>query len=154
MRISDWSSDVCSSDLVGAGRGDGAVGEDAVLVAELDLFAHRVGWVVLVDGPVLIEVDHWRDPGVRSEPGQPVLDQAQELGSESAGVDHLRVGVEVAAQGADDVGEGEVQVELGGDVGPGRGDRRSEEHTSELKSLMRIPYSAFFLKKKKIRRNK
>src|SRR3546814_1258438 len=141
MRISDWSSDVCPSDLpevgrvgfavvgpagegfhpvmasaqagevvgvgltwwavgvvgldvveVGAGRGDGAVGEDAVLVAELDLFAHRVGWVVLVDGPVLIEVDHWRDPGVRSEPGQPVLDQAQELGSESAGGAPLRVG--------------------------------------------------------------
>src|SRR3546814_8283479 len=28
---------------------------------------------------------------------------------------------------------------------------RSEEHTSELKTLMRIPYAAFFLKKKKNR---
>src|SRR3546814_6372267 len=27
-------------------------------------------------------------------------------------------------------------------------DRRSEEHTSELQSLMRIPYAVFFLKKK------
>src|SRR3546814_14248038 len=67
-----WGVGVVGLDVVevGAGRGDGAVGEDAVLVAELDLFAHRVGWVVLVDGPVLIEVDHWRDPGVRSEPGK------------------------------------------------------------------------------------
>src|SRR3546814_6238519 len=29
-------------------------------------------------------------------------------------------------------------------------DYRSEEHTSELKSLMRISYAVFFLKKKKI----
>src|SRR3546814_4605221 len=31
-----------------------------------------------------------------------------------------------------------------------RGDRRSEEHTSELQSLMRISYAVFCLKKKKI----
>src|SRR3546814_6119510 len=30
----------------------------------------------------------------------------------------------------------------------GRGDRRSEEHTSELQSLMRISYADFCLKKK------
>src|SRR3546814_3685694 len=30
----------------------------------------------------------------------------------------------------------------------GRGDRRSEEHTSELQSLMRISYAVFCLKKK------
>src|SRR3546814_10048198 len=30
-----------------------------------------------------------------------------------------------------------------------RGHRRSEEHTSELQSLMRISYAVFFLKKKK-----
>src|SRR3546814_10239982 len=31
----------------------------------------------------------------------------------------------------------------------GRGDSRSEEHTSELQSLMRISYAVFCLKKKK-----
>src|SRR3546814_9887129 len=31
----------------------------------------------------------------------------------------------------------------------GRGHRRSEEHTSELQSLMRISYAVFCLKKKK-----
>src|SRR3546814_4492333 len=36
------------------------------------------------------------------------------------------------------------------DVRPGRGGReRSEEHTSELQSLMRISYAVFCLKKKK-----
>src|SRR3546814_7329742 len=40
--------------------------------------------------------------------------------------------------------------------GPGRsGDPgRSEEHTSELQSLMRISYAVFCLKKKKIKNNK
>src|SRR3546814_8721076 len=35
--------------------------------------------------------------------------------------------------------------------GEGREDRRSEEHTSELQSLMRISYAVFCLKKKKTR---
>src|SRR3546814_11527939 len=34
-------------------------------------------------------------------------------------------------------------------AGPGRSRRRSEEHTSELQSLMRISYAVFCLKKKK-----
>src|SRR3546814_6931037 len=33
-----------------------------------------------------------------------------------------------------------------------KGMARSEEHTSELQSLMRISYAVFFLKKKKIKR--
>src|SRR3546814_5773409 len=33
-----------------------------------------------------------------------------------------------------------------------RGDERSEEHTSELQSLMRISYAVFCLKKKKIQK--
>src|SRR3546814_5506173 len=36
-----------------------------------------------------------------------------------------------------------------GDAGIGAADRRSEEHTSELQSLMRISYAVFCLKKKK-----
>src|SRR3546814_1529838 len=35
------------------------------------------------------------------------------------------------------------------DVGPDLAPRRSEEHTSELQSLMRISYAVFCLKKKK-----
>src|SRR3546814_7832077 len=36
----------------------------------------------------------------------------------------------------------------------GGGQRRSEEHTSELQSLMRISYAVFCLKKKKIQEKK
>src|SRR3546814_7031558 len=35
-------------------------------------------------------------------------------------------------------------------IGSGGGETRSEEHTSELQSLMRISYAVFCLKKKKI----
>src|SRR3546814_1991305 len=37
----------------------------------------------------------------------------------------------------------------GDDLSPVAGDARSEEHTSELQSLMRISYAVFCLKKKK-----
>src|SRR3546814_1828263 len=37
--------------------------------------------------------------------------------------------------------------------GPHQGDNRSEEHTSELQSLMRISYAVFCLKKKTTRHN-
>src|SRR3546814_6287413 len=37
---------------------------------------------------------------------------------------------------------------------PAHGQARSEEHTSELQSLMRISYAVFCLKKKKKKRNK
>src|SRR3546814_6656020 len=47
-------------------------------------------------------------------------------------------------------GNGRGQTECG----DGDGYRRSEEHTSELQSLMRISYAVFCLKKKKITRNK
>src|SRR3546814_6648796 len=40
-----------------------------------------------------------------------------------------------------------VKLPAAGAVGPRRG-ARSEEHTSELQSLMRIPYAVFCLKKK------
>src|SRR3546814_3693256 len=44
--------------------------------------------------------------------------------------------------------EGAV-VLVGGDPGIGKSTLRSEEHTSELQSLMRISYAVFCLKKKK-----
>src|SRR3546814_8952387 len=39
-------------------------------------------------------------------------------------------------------------------IGSSGGTRRSEEHTSELQSLMRISYAVFCLKKKKKQKNK
>src|SRR3546814_6908000 len=50
-----------------------------------------------------------------------------------------------------DLSEREYQLERGGTWDKGK---RSEEHTSELQSLMRISYAVFCLKKKKKRKNK
>src|SRR3546814_6490926 len=99
MRISDWSSDGCSSDLAeAAGRGAGG-----------------------------------------SRRGLP-------RGGEGAGTAGRNAGTAHALSGTDS---------RGGTRRAGRRRRqpaalsRSEEHTSELQSLMRISYAVFCLKKKK-----
>src|SRR3546814_7918323 len=102
MRISDWSSDVCSSDLAAA-QVDRAV---AVAVA-----------VGLVDEAAGAERRVRRGRGAAA-----CIDAVGAL------VRH--VGAEPAALAA------------AADAG------RSEEHTSELQSLMRISYAVFCLKKK------
>src|SRR3546814_7268245 len=105
MRISDWSSDVCSSDLGEQvshppwSRGGGSAAADG---GELV----GAGPGVAVGGLHLL---------------RPSREQADEL-------------IEVVADVAQD--------RLAGRVG------RSEEHTSELQSLMRISYAVFCLKKK------
>src|SRR3546814_3375447 len=108
MRISDWSSDVCSSDL------------GLLDIPEQNLDVDLV--VGAVDaGGVVDEV------GVAASAGRAVFDAAElrhaEIGTLA---DHLRAQpLRVDAQ------------------------RRSEEHTSELQSLMRISYAVFCLQKKK-----
>src|SRR3546814_2541342 len=113
MRISDWSSDVCSSDLGLAGTQAAARPEGAeVLVAE-DRGVARA-----------------RLPEVRAEgPGDQAAARHQ------------------AALRAD-----QGSQPLHHDGGRPAPDVRSEEHTSELQSLMRISYAVFCLKKKKTTR--
>src|SRR3546814_9043586 len=95
MRISDWSSDVCASDL-GPGGGDGLA---------VDLVHHVAAG-----------------------------EDAGHAGARAAGLDlDIAVAVEL-----------EMTLEQ---VGRGRM-ARSEEHTSELQSLMRISYAVFCLKNK------
>src|SRR3546814_1273738 len=109
MRISDWSSDVCSSDLQ---RFDDAGGKRA----------RRL------DGDAL---------GDRVARGRQVA------------AAHLAVhrGVELCLN-ADEL---DIRLQrLGGNADAGdKAAARSEEHTSELQSLMRISYAVFCLKKKK-----
>src|SRR3546814_5258358 len=114
MRISDWSSDVCSSDLLDAG-GTAEFAGGGSEIATLD------------DLPA----------GLPVQPGQ--LVEAERVEDEFAGVaEHVVQAERVRLQQAD-----RVQLVVGG-IGtlvPGEtGDpvrRRSEEHTSELQSLMR-----------------
>src|SRR3546814_7668530 len=98
MRISDWSSDVCSSDLHQSGRGSGDHGR-----ARLRFLQHL-------------------RPSASARPmsNTAVLENAL-----------LPLRPLLARE---DVTE------------------RSEEHTSELQSLMRISYAVFCLKKKKSRK--
>src|SRR3546814_10690186 len=96
MRISDWSSDVCSSDLLGtpvvAGAGYPCTHPDSVTAGS---------WIVATPALMLYRSEIFT---ATNRPGD-LLDR-------------------------------------------GQNNLRSEEHTSELHSLMRISYAVFCLKKK------
>src|SRR3546814_4563024 len=116
MRISDWSSDVCSSDLRDPRWGPGL---DAVdLQADVLFPVGRLASVACADEIAVAAVAHRGNPRRRRR----VADQLRRAGAE-----------------------------------PGRRQEafshRSEEHTSELQSLMRISYAVFCLKKKKKDKN-
>src|SRR3546814_5255374 len=137
MRISDWSSDVCSSDLAGT---QVAAGEAEVGVDHADQGQPRE---MVALGDDLRADDHVDLAGV---------DRAHELGGllgaeDGVGRGDLEAGVGKPAQhllGQPlDAGAAGDEAVLGG-----AGRARSEEHTSELQSLMRNSYAVFCLKKK------
>src|SRR3546814_3288540 len=137
MRISDWSSDVCSSDLGPRERREIA-GEGA----------HRLGARAVAAVHVEGQADDEADDGLRGDE----LAQRVEIGGEFPAEDRLVGGREapprVAQRDADGLGadveprEATAVRECCGEIGGGR----SEEHTSELQSLMRITYAVFCLK--------
>src|SRR3546814_4530404 len=112
MRISDWSSDVCSSDLrQGARRKK----DPSVMV-----IAKGIG-----------ATQHLQLPGQ----GLIVKGHLRQIKHGMGGIDDRAIAgtaTQIARQGV-------VYV---------CARRRSEEHTSELQSLMRISYAVFCLKKK------
>src|SRR3546814_3044924 len=122
MRISDWSSDVCSSDLASGA----AVPGSRKGVGHRGLALGDEGLQRLVDAGI---------DGRRLVVLQRLLPQAVGalVGIAAAFRLPLLEGVVVGGAGAP---EGGLEV-------------RSEEHTSELQSLMRISYAVFCLKKKK-----
>src|SRR3546814_3562622 len=127
MRISDWSSDVCSSDLaiaeaLAAGR------QALVLLPEIALSAQ---WLERFERRFGVAPALWHSD----------LTSAQRRATWRA-VAHGHAPVVVGARSAlflpyPDLGVIVVDEE-----------HRSEEHTSELQSLMRISYAVFCLKKK------
>src|SRR3546814_8985421 len=110
MRISDWSADVCASDLRRSGG---------------------------------------RDPSANA-PGGASHGKGGEIGGATFGFRSLcRWCPAVRSLCCGGSGEGRLSVRLRRQVRALPGRRRSEEHTSELQSLMRISYAVFCLKKKK-----
>src|SRR3546814_6451323 len=109
MRISDWSSDVCSSDLI----------------TEVAETLRRAGCrVMFLDGSFVTDKELpedfdgcWDAHGVNAIALDPVLLDFEDSRARQ-------------------------KEKFGGE--------RSEEHTSELQSLMRISYAVFCLKKKTI----
>src|SRR3546814_4931960 len=121
MRISDWSSDVCSSDLRGKRRAR------AQLVEELGR-EHRLFRPALADVVPAFRAGADEDDGRNAN----AADQRDE-----------RDGEQAQARGCC------FSDNLHAFFPSRRSLLRSEEHTSELQSLMRISYAVFCLKKQK-----
>src|SRR3546814_10875449 len=145
MRISDWSSDVCSSDLshvtvpqIGAMyKGDRSRKETLVE------FGFRLP-SALDNRPLRFEEWEGRSPRaifVSATPGkyekEKSGEQVVELVVRPTGLVDPEVEIRPVATQVDDVlGEINLRVAM-----------RSEEHTSELQSLMRSSYAVFCLQK-------
>src|SRR3546814_4918294 len=122
MRISDWSSDVCSSDLLG-GLARRHVGE---IADHPRGGVHRVHAVGGEGGVRFLAAHVAADRGLALVAGDDL--HLGRLADHAHGRAHRLAREELQ----------EVWHAL-----------RSEEHTSELQSLMRISYAVFCLKKKK-----
>src|SRR3546814_5988759 len=128
MRISDWSSDVCSSDL-----------QPARARPYLELCRQQLS--------ARQRLSALRPPLLERRYDQPAREVApaisgRPLSRQSHGHPEQPVGDGDADRPQEDR---DPRLYPGGP----RGSYRSEEHTSELQSLMRISYAVFCLKKKK-----
>src|SRR3546814_8469976 len=119
MRMSDWSSDVCSSDLELSDTKIRFTCGELILVSKLiDGAFPEYERVIPRDNDKVMEVD--------SKAFAAAVDRVATISTEKSRAVKLALkpdGIELSA--------------------------RSEEHTSELQSLMRISYAVFCLKKKK-----
>src|SRR3546814_10374389 len=123
MRISDWSSDVCSSDLAGqqhcGGRDDGATPQ---------YFLHWPRFWSRLCTP------HWKI----------CLSFASSIRFKKSCNERITAMRHFAMNDSTKAMDGSL-------TGCKRAEKlRSEEHTSELQSLIRISYAVFCLKKKKL----
>src|SRR3546814_5825192 len=121
MRISEWSSDVCSSDLGAAQRRSGLPGKRLGVVDDLQsaLFAQHI-------------------ERVHQSPGRQVI---LALGVQALG--HCPLHATAGGQRQQRAAASKHST-----IRHARLPHRSEEHTSELQSLMRTSYAVFRLKKK------
>src|SRR3546814_1038504 len=125
MRISDWSSDVCSSDL------------DPMQADILDALRRGAN----EDALSLARA------ATTANPQDPQAHRALAMALRASGdSDAALVSIDRAIALAPE--DAELHFHRAGYLVGGR-QLRSEEHTSELQSLMRISYAVFCLKKKK-----
>src|SRR3546814_1349104 len=170
MRISDWSADVCSSDLqstrwcvtvhrpgsrlaptAAPGDPDGIRRDRRRVTRRTRRRACRrlllLRHVQVGDGAVVGLGGHahrFAEGGMRVDGVADVGDLAAHL-DRQCGLGDQVAGVHADDAGANDALRGLVEYQLGEALGA---PQRSEEHTSELQSLMRNSYAVFCLKKK------
>src|SRR3546814_1837721 len=138
VRISDWSSDVCSSDLVVLHRAGELATRRALLFGAGDVERQQPG---------RRGVDGHRGVHLRQRDAGEELLHVAEVADRHADLADLALGERVVAVVAG------LRRQVEGDGEPGLPARqvlavervRSEEHTSELQSLMRISYAVFCL---------
>src|SRR3546814_5013287 len=118
MRISDWSSDVCSSDLP----------ENQSCPFHSVLIHHRIA---------AVQPHEW----LAAPPSARTSSRAAALWREASGCSSILP--QVFSQHGVPSAMSYTLEQLAADC------HRSEEHTSELQSLIRISYAVFRLKKKK-----
>src|SRR3546814_4673475 len=124
MRISDWSSDVCSSDLPLFPEG---------FYNEINVIAQVLSYDGETEPDIVAMI---AASAALTISGVPFMGP---IGGARVG---YKDGEYLLNPSLDQVKEGELDLVVAG---------RSEEHTSELQSLMRISYAVFCLKKKKKR---
>src|SRR3546814_10422481 len=133
MRISDWSSDVCSSDLIGVAKADfypriglkGRVGVEAFEFNDLDSWDSRFFSV----GPT-VYLPIFQGGRLKQ---RLALNEARQR---TAAIAYRQTVLQ-------------AWHEVDNALDAWAAQQRSEEHTSELQSLMRSSYAAFCLKKTK-----
>src|SRR3546814_5774047 len=134
MRISDWSSDVCSSDLAAARTAFFAAIAKRLRPAGTLAWADLAWDTAAADYPAMLRL--W-------------MQTMSGAGLDADALERVRAAYarDVAILPPDRVAELVAQA---GFEAPLRFHQagRSEEHTSELQSLMRISYAVFCLKKK------
>src|SRR3546814_7617947 len=120
MRISDWSSDVCSSDLMNTKLGNIL---EAMNQGQLSTATGLVGKYALTSGTTAVQ---------------------DSTGAVYGQIDIPEGSTDTSVAIKDSTGKTLRTISVGA-MEAGKHDR-SEEHTSELQSLMRTSYAAFCLK--------
>src|SRR3546814_3533354 len=140
MRISAWSSDVCSSDLL-IGLFVAGISDRRLIFSSIIVDRRLLGFSRCLGGA--------KRHGVRDPAQRPLLHLGR--GNRFASAEFCCGGRECGLLFAR-VTSRKLRIELAKDRENLRFadfvEERSEEHTSELQSLMRISYAVFCLKKK------